>query len=200
MKDLTPMSAEKFQEIYSDEKIRNAVAFAHSCFDKDRNFLHYKAMCWPDAFSVTKEQIGLAIVERNMAKAEKVANMGNKLVFVGMGMDYAPKYEGDPGNHRIRTEFVNSNGTRFFIELGPGTGENMRVDHAINRTLQDQLNDSHERQGEFYNWKGLERRGGGQYTKENILKMVNEEFDCKFTEMEVDNFTLTTDDFTCKSL
>jgi len=201
MKTTIVLTPEKFQEIYKDEKFRNAVAYAHACADAQGRHKHFLALMYPIDYIVTSEQITIAQKEVERAKKEALKNLGNKLVFVGMGMTYSPRYEGDVCNHRIRTEFQNPSGRRFFIELGTGKSgtELMRCDHAIDRTRQDELNDHPEHQGEFYNYLGLERNQWPKYSLSAILKLVNENFECKFTEIEIDNFTLSPDEFICKS-
>jgi hypothetical protein len=196
LKDMTP---EIMEEIYSNEKLRNNVAYAHGCYTSFENgckFKYFKTCSYPIAYKVTEDQIKEAKEEKERAKAELLTHLGNKLVFVGMGMSYEPRYEGDPCNHRIRTEIVNAHGQRFFIEVGTGRGDEMRVDHSINRTLQEVYKDDHHKQGEFYNYGNLERLGQyPKYTKENIIRLVNDTFGCKFNEMIVDDYNLTTDDY-----
>jgi hypothetical protein len=36
------------------------------------------------------------------------------------------------------------------------------------------------------------------YTKQNVLDLVNKHFNCSFKEMEVQYYFLTTDDFVCE--
>ena len=192
------LTNEKFQEIYTNEKLRNAVAFAHGCLDSNHVFKHYKANLWPNPYTVTPEQIAKAKEERERAKKELISSLGNKLVFVGMGMQYDPRYKGDPGNHRIRTYIINGKGREFFIEVGTGQGDLMRIDFAINETLRARYKNSVKDQSEYYNWHGLERERRYRelkYTKENILNLVNLHFVCKFEELIVDYYTLSPDDY-----
>jgi hypothetical protein len=196
METIKAMTPEIMRGIYTSEKLRNAVAFAHGCYTSDMKFKHFKAMDYPANYSVTPEQIEEAKQEKERAKKELLKTLGNKLVFVGMGMEYKPRYKGDPGNHRIRTEIINNKGIRFFIEVGTGRGDDMRVDFSINRTIQDLFKDSHLHQGEFYNWGDLERKSNlPKYTKPNIINMVNRVYKCNFTEMVVDYYNLTTEDY-----
>lgn len=46
----------------------------------------------------------------------------------------------------------------------------------------------------YYNFKGLERRTGTPYTEESLLKLINEEFDCSFTSIEIDLYDLSPDE------
>lgn len=222
--NITNLSDAKFQEIYSDERLRNAVAYAHGCYDSNSNFKYYKALYYPESFIVTPEQIELANAEILRAKAEKVTNLQKRcLVFVGMGMSYEARYDGDLCNYRIRTEFKNKNGKRFFIEVGTGKGNNMHCDHAIDLDLKDyhesKLNEISERskgvkkystewhllmterekymKQPYNNYNGVEHMTFGIYSKRCLIELINEMFDCNYTDIVVDNYTLRTDDFTC---
>ncbi len=200
MKSTIILTDEKFKEIYTSEQFRNQVAYAHQHCNSNGVFIEFITCSYPVTYIVTPEQIEEAKKECERAKIERINGIGNKLVFVGMGMDYLPRYEGDPANHRIRTEFKNIHGNEFFIEVGTNGPENMRIDFAIDRTMQKKLNDEVNKQSQFYNYHGLERsKNIYTYTKERILSLVNREFDCKFIEMEVDNYNLSTDDFICQS-
>lgn len=202
MNQLVKLTDDKFNEIYSDPEFRNQVAFAHRCYDQYSKFIHLKTCSYPIEYIVTETQIELAKKECDRAKKEALKNQGNKLIFIGMGMNYAPRYEGDVCNHRIRTEFKNKHGHKFFIELGTCGYDGMRIDHSIDRDLQDQLNDDVNKQSKFYNYKGLQRKYGRdlpKYTKEGVLRLINREFDCCFTEMVVDSYTLSPEDLVCLS-
>ena len=108
-----------------------------------------------------------------------------------MGMTYDTGT--DIGNYRIRTKFINKDGRRFFVEFGTAVNkEYTRCDHSID--MDKDVN----------NYAGLERAAKTEhsicrYTPENILKLVNDTFDCSFTELFIDNFDLSTDDITCIS-
>lgn len=224
-KETIILTNEQFSDIYTNESFRNAVAFAHGCCDSSGKHQHYKALDYPNEYIVTPEQIEAAKAEYARAKAEKVANLPKgALVFVGMGMEYKSRFEGDLCNHRIRTEFYNSEGRHFFIEVGTGRGNDYRVDFSIDRDLQieydSKLNEALNKrnalkqyspewdaanevankywQQPYYNFGGIEKRNFSEkYTKENILKLINETFGCSYTSIEVDNYTLRTEDFTC---
>lgn len=199
-KTLTKLTAKKFQDIYANEKFRNEVATAHGCYDSNMVFKHKATCSYPDTYIVTDEQIMLAKRERRKAKAKTIKQNEGKLMFVGMGMTYEARYENDVCNHRIRTEFVNARGHRYFIELGTGNGETMRIDHSIDRDKQDQLKDDIRKQSQFFNFNGLERKDHlPKYTKANVLELVNQNFGCKFKEIIIDNHNVSTDDYTSVS-
>lgn len=188
------LQEEKFQEIYTNEKLRRDVTFAHKCCDKFNNFLYYST-CY---CSVTPEQKAKAFEELERSRKEKINNLkAGQLLFVGMGMPYKERYEGDLCNHRIRTYFKNNEGILFFVEFGTGRENEMRCDYSINVTLQKELNDSPKKQGLFYNFGNLENGGLGIYSKNNILSIINHTFKCSYKSVEVDNYTLNCEDFIC---
>lgn len=162
-------------------------------------------------------------------KLKEVNASPNKLYFVGMGMPYEARYDDDVCNHRIRTEIVNPGGQNFFIEVGTWGEELMRIDFVIDRDMQDLYEEKAlyyrnkiNEQGGFWKhgkgsylyeeyqkyqsqpyywykkdeWFSLRTK----YTKENVLKLVNKLFDCKFTSLEVDYYFLSTEDYKSKSI
>ena len=189
------LTDEKLQDIYTNKKFRNEVAYAHACYTAyPSNQFKYRQTCsYPVRWIVTDEQIALANKELERSKAETKERYQNSLLFVGMGMTY--ETDTDIGNHRIRTEFVNKDGRKFFVEFGTAVNkEYTRCDFAIDGGVD----------GDKYNYAGLEKaarteHGICRYTPENILKLVNDTFDCNFTEIFIDNYDLSTDDITCVS-
>lgn len=224
---MKPIPQELFDTISTDKRIRNAVAFAHGCYDAKMNFLHLGANLYPESYSVTEEQKQQAIIQRGIDRINALEALGNKLVFVGMGMSYPARYPDDVCNHRIRTEFKNKDGRHFFVELGTGRGEDaMRVDFSIDRDLQHEyesrldeirgkiallgtsfsrqhpLNEQLRKYQEqpYYHYKNLAHSTPVEkYTLQGVLHFVNRNFDCKFTEIEVDYYDLRTEDFICQS-
>lgn len=196
------LSDEKLQDIYTDEEFRNAVAFAHGYTLKNGEE-GCKTCTYPVEYIVTTEQIFKANQERERVKKLVVEDIkkNNKLVFVGMGMTYAPRYEDDVCNRRIRTYFVNVKGNKYFIEFGTGRGDNTRIDHAIDETKRELIDAGGSSNGEWiHNFNGLERRDSlPKYTLSNLRNLINREFNCKFTSIEVDNYNLNTNDFICYS-
>lgn len=214
--------AELFGELETNEKLAREVNFAHGVGDAGGSLLHYCTMYDGKRYKTTLEQKEHAakIYASNVQKA--IDNIGTKLVFVGMGMGYTERYEGDVCNHRIRTEIINPKGRKFFIEVGTWGPERMRIDYVIDR---DQENNYAERVQHYRNQ--IQIRGGfnkvsqsdplfiglkkyqeqpyywykkdvwqdlnQKYTKSNVINLVNTLFDCNFKEMEIDLDHLTTD-------
>jgi hypothetical protein len=200
MTTIEKLTDKKFQEIFENEKFRNEVAFAHVCESKEGHFLHFKTCAWPKEYIVTLDQIHAAAECRKLAKIETIRKHKNDLIFVAMGSDYSPAYEDDVCNFRIRTEFKNKEGHLFFIEFSKGLKDNLCIDFSIDRDKQIELNDSHLRQNEFYNYKNLQREKLNlKYTKENVLNVVNTYFNCCFKTVIVDSFNLSCDDLICES-
>jgi hypothetical protein len=224
------LTEENFQKIYSDEKFRNEVAFAHGCYSASPNskFKHFGTCSYPIRYIVSEEQKKLANEELERSKKEAIESVKDCLVFVAMGMDYVSRYEDDVCNHRIRTEILNPDGKKFFIEVGTWGEELTRFDFVIDRDLEAE----YDRKSSY--WRDKINEAGGfnkvgfqhefvvnlekyklqpyyhfkrdsykdlklKYTKENIIKIVNELFDCNFKTMRLDYYNLSTEDFICKS-
>ena len=201
MENLKQLEADKFKEIYSNEKLRNAVAHAHGCLDSRGVFKHKKALMYPTSYKVTDEQIQEAKEETERAKIETLKKNKNILLFVGMGMGYEERYKDDVCNWRIRTEFKTPNGRVYFVEFGTGLDNTtIRCDHSIDRTREDELSSNVHNQQEFYNYKNLERNSElGKYTKSRILEIVNRTFNCNFKKVVIDEYNISCDGVICES-
>lgn len=216
------LNAKLFEENKANIIFLKAIKNAHQCADKNGNFLHFKALMYPLEYIVTTEQINEAKTLFNAAKAAFLSGIGNKLIFVGMGSDYDPRFDDDVCNYRIRTEILNPEGKHFFIEFGRGMGENLNFDHVINR---DQQKEYEEKRSEIYDkiknsgfqfhshplieeykkydsqpyhWYKRElwaKTTSIKYTQQNVLKWVNELFNCNFKDMQVDSIFLSPDDY-----
>lgn len=227
---INQLTEDQFKEIYTSESFRNGVAFAVKCCDKHGNFKHYRTNSYPEVWTVTTDQIELAEAERIRSKAEKVANLKKGvLVFVGMGMSYEARFEGDICNHRIRTTFKDNEGHTYFIELcRNGRKEDKLNDFVCTFSIDEdwrkdqeteslrlldirnsfvryspEWNKAHEAykvndHQRYYNTFGLEHRHlEMRFSAINVLQLINETFKCTYTDLVVDEYTLTTDDFTC---
>ena len=152
-------------------------------------------------FKVNENQIREATKEYNKRKESIILSIEDKLVFVGMGMDFKPKDKNHISNHRIRTSFLNNEGVLCFVGFGTNRDQNLlRCDHAIKNTKKNNSE-----------WKSLRERENTEerlnlerikeeipYTKENVLKLVNDWFNCDFEELEVYSYFINTDDYICK--
>ena len=216
------MPAEYIHRIYIDERVRNAIAHAHICCKGNGIFSHYCAMTPDGRFIVTEEDINLAKDHLTRCKAEVFSKHKNNLLFVSMGMSYKPRYEDDPCNHRIRTEFLNKNRRRFFIEIIANGPDGMYFDYSIDRDLEieeqakkaqlyEQYKNMDMRDPKYYEYKkryldcsnanacynygGLERaKLGLKYTKQNILHLINDTYDCLFKYILIDENTISMND------
>ena len=192
MTTLLSLTPEKLSTIYIDKKFRNNVAYAHTCLDQYSKFKHKKTCSYPTEYIVTEEQINEAKAEVEREKEDLKKNLKNKLLFVGMGMTIKPRDKDSITNHRIRTHFINAEGVKCFIEVGRGANVlDMRIDHAIY---------NYGRDDEKNNFKGLERlKHNPKFSLPELLNLVNTFFNCKFKTIEIDNFTLSADEYICKS-
>ncbi len=194
MNTILTLTPEKFAEIYTDKEFRNQVAGAHGCYTEKMVFRHLKTCSCPIEYIVTEDHVSAAKAERERDRVVLLKEYAGKLVFVGMGMTYEPKYDDDICNYRVRCEIESKTGERFFLEVGTMSDyETMRFDHVIKRNMSDEDRDEN-------NWKGLERVDNApKFTMQNLLRFVNSTFNCAFTEIIIDNHTLTTEDFINKS-
>ena len=215
-------------QLGTNEKLTREVNYSHGVSDKYSNHLFYCTMYGGQRYITTLEQKQEAERLYNINVEKAINNVGNKLVFVGMGMEYTPRYEDDVCNHRIRTEVLNPDGKRFFIEVGTWGAELMRIDHVVNRDQEQEYEDKLrfyrneiERQGGFnrvsnnselmnnykkyqnqpYYWYKKESWQDlkTKYTLKNVLNLVNTLFDCNFSEIEIDYNHLTTDKYVSTS-
>jgi len=213
---------ELFMQLANNEELTRAVNFAHGCCNSNSQHLHYCTMYDGKRYKTTLEQKEQAqkLYEANVKKA--VENVGNKLVFVGMGMGYESRYNDDVCNHRIRTEIINPKGRKFFIEVGTWGTELMRIDFVIDRDLENHYSEKQTEIRNKINDKGGFNKVGfsdplyldykkyqeqpyyrykkdvwhtmkPKYTNQNVIDLVNNLFECKFTELEIDYNHLTTD-------
>jgi len=193
MKKQIQLTAAEFTKIYQCERLRNAVAYAHAFCDKNGNKLGMKALYYPIEYIVTDEQINEAKKEIERAKAEILKTSNDVFILIGMGMNYSERYEDDVCNHRVRAYFTNKDGKKYFIELGTGIGESMRIDHAIDIDKQEE--EENKSIKSCNNFKDLERQKNVlKYTKANILKIINTNFDCHFKYVLIDEYTLNPED------
>lgn len=192
-----------FDRIYTDKKLRNEIAFAHQYTDRHGKVL---GLCTTSGYKVDEEQRDAANVERIRDKSElvKMYTEENVLVFIGMGMDREPIFPDDVANFRVRSQFQAMDGNIYFLEVSAyrETG-GFIVNHAIDITLQNKLQDSGRYQHLFYNYKDLEsdvkKTGELPYTRETLRQFVNLHFNCAFTRIEIDSYTLSTEDMICIS-
>ena len=188
-----------FKKIYTNEELRNAVAYAYIVADEHGKDLYKKALLYPISYKVTEEQIKESNKLIKKRKKEVLKENNTNLLFVGMGMEFKPILKNGVGNHRIRTEFLNKKGVKCFIEVGTGTNQedNLRVDFAI---FNYGTKDSKGFDNYKYNYKDLERKTPAlKYTYENVLNLVNKYFNCNFKKMVVDNYNISCESVLCKS-
>lgn len=218
------MPADLLNQLGTNERFTREVNFSHSVCNAQSVHQFYCTMYGGKRYKTTTEQKEQAQKLYQANKQRAIKNVGNKLVFVGMGCEYSARYPDDVCNHRIRTEIVNPEGKRFFIEVGTWGNELMRIDHVVNRDMEDEYkervqfyrgeieakggflkvgeNDAvmvnyRKYQNQPYYWYKHEQWKGlkTKYTNANVLQLVNTLFDCNFSEMVVDYDHLTTDDY-----
>jgi hypothetical protein len=206
-----PVPDEVLGQISFNPKVRNEIAHANTQIKSGGEFDAYIAHIYPDRYAVTREHIEIAKRQLEDDKLAAIARLKSSgtLLMVGMGWDFEVEDPDLINNYRIRGEFRNSKGTLFFIEVGKHKDNvadtdifGMRCDHSINRDI-EKLADSVRQmagtsvcQSKYYNWKKLESAPHlGPYTKSRLLEIVNWNFDCRFTGVEIDNYTLRVEEY-----
>lgn len=201
LKELTQEEFNLFINSKNIEQIKN-IAFAHGVANQNGELLYLKAFGkYPIAYKVTEEQKQRALFifeQEKKAQIKKYSDL-NTLVFISMGASFKVDNEQQINNHRIRAYFINNDGIKCFIEVGTEYKDLsfMRCDHAI-FNVADNYKTLREREArEKNNYKNLEHNKGDylKYTYENLLNLVNQNFNCSFNSIYLDNFFLSCDDF-----
>lgn len=229
METLITLTDELFQKIYSDPKFRNDITFAAKWIDKSNNVEQWHASSYPQNYIVTEEQITIAKDEREKANISIREKHKNDLLFKGMGSEFSPRWEDDITNHRIRTYFKNRHGRLFFIEILASNDKKLIVDCAQDidaekefKAKQEAVNVEMQKynrgDSEYFNlqkkkndlWSeeptcnyGGVRKLEDKYicTQSDIIRLVNEVFECDFKRMIIDeyNIKLVDDEALCQS-
>lgn len=127
---------------YTKEEIRNIFekAVAHKSYDKNDNFLGYRAYVDHNWQTITEEEKKENEKKLEQIKKEKI-NSYKKGDFwlCAMWMDK----EGDFNNHRARAEFLTPEGLRYFVEFTTYqrkdmVHEELHLDFLINRTMEEE--------------------------------------------------------------
>src|SRR5699024_408509 len=112
------------------------------------------------------------------------------LLFQGMGMNFYNEENSkhsDVGNFRIRTAFKDANGEKVFFECGNGylakkEGYYLHVSFLFDITDDPAIDDCNYSKIEY---DPIELRNNYKYTKNDILKFVNEKFGTDFNNIKV---------------
>ena len=224
------LTNEEFKNIYTCENFRNKVAFANKHLDVNSCFKYYATCDYPrhKERQVTAEQIKEAQELRTARAKEVLKENKHKLLFVCMGGEFEAE-KGYINTHRMRSEFLNSDGKKFFIEVATARDEKeMVITHSIDRDLEDKFKKrlsfysdkiKAEQESEnspqkikqfrkdkekyfsqpYNNYKNLERLNRVKYTYSEVLKIVNKNFNCNFNEIVIDYTNLTCDGVICES-
>jgi len=201
MENIKELKNSDYEKYKSDDRFIHNMTYPINCADSKGVIQYTKAMTKytiaKQEFKVSKEQIQKATQEYNKRKQNIIKNIKNKLVFVGMGMDFKPLTNNHIGNHRIRTYFKNNQGVLCFVEFGTTTNKDfMRCDHALMNTKREWTSLNEREQEKRISILESMQGDYTKYTKENILKLVNKNCDCNFKEVEVYNYFIGTDDYT----
>jgi hypothetical protein len=177
----------------ASKEFRNNVEYAHGYTNSTHSY-YFKGTCsYPKRYKVNDELIQIAKTMHTRESKKVAKAYKNDLYFIGMGWHKADSV-GDVGNCRIRTVLKNNDGKNIFIELSSGTN---RSDKQKNIICCDFCFITEKIEGGLfhndfkYNYKNLETSTyskGIEWNKENILNFVNENLNCSFKNIYVDNF------------
>lgn len=193
------LTKEEFNELINVDKFIHAMRFPVACLDSNHKFKHYRTCTYPIEYIITPEQIAQATDKYYQRHDDIIDNIKvGDLVFKGMGCDYPARFDGDVCNHRIRCYFKNNDDITYFIEIlkcgehfeKKGYGFSFNFNHVV------------KEDGEHSYYENVLTRDAIQlpFTKDNVLKVINEKFNASYTNMRVENYFITADEYinTCK--
>lgn len=183
------LDSETFQNIYSDKKFRNQVAYAGVCRDKNLKFLHKKTCSYPVGYIVTDEQIEEAKAERKRSIERTKQENAGKLILIGMGSEISEK--GVFGNYRARGFFLNDKKEKCFVEVG--TAKRFKSEKEHESIFVDFAFICHENGEEKTRLSLNKKIVGVEYVAGNILRLINRNFGASFKEIHLDNYDLSPD-------
>ena len=205
MKQLEILSDEKFNAFTVQDKWVNAIQYAVKCLDRNHNFKYFRTCSYPVEYIVSEEQIRQAREIAEERKRHILENIkANDLVFVAMGGDYSGT-PGDVCNHRIRCNFKNIDGKRFFIEISSVFKDGFFIDSSIDLDKQEENEKKRIKEPFYpqteYNAKGVEKTLINKlFTWANVLAFINETYNCCYTNARFISYFVRCEDFTncCK--
>lgn len=182
------MTPEKMQDIYTNDSFCKTVANAHKCYDQNRNFKHFKTCDYPIDHIITETQILEAKTQLEKRIKEDKEKYKNSIIFTNMGIIRKDLTNHNfIESHRIRAYFLNSKNEKFMIEaiLHNEDDNSFYFDYSI------KLETKQGEEIEIHNYKNLCKEPGSyqtkfiaNYTKSNLLRIINNDFDCNFSSLE----------------
>lgn len=200
--DFVPIPEEVAAQVSTNPKIRNGVAYAHEMVDGLQKHLAYIALIYPNRYGVTADQIEVAKRQLEQDKRDAIERLTDSgiLLMVGMGSVRNTTDPDEIDNHRVRGEFKAPDGRLYFIEVSINNNHRMYCNHSVDRDAEKRSADPRYQKTYYNNCKGLERLSElGNYTKSRLLVEVFRSFGCRFTDVEIDSYTLGTEDYTSVS-
>lgn len=185
-----------FEKLIKEDEWIHCIASYVACFDQHGKFKYYRTCSYPDEYIITPEQIERAKIEYQRRHREELESLQpGMLAFVTMGMDFDDKIDDSPNNHRIRCNFYNSKGHKYFIELTATMDKkNYYVDFSIDVDLEE------KREGtliqDYYNACGLTRATRIPATWPAILQLINNAYKCNYTTGKLFKYFISPDEYT----
>lgn len=211
------MSNEVFEKLIKEDYWIAHMATPVNCCDKGGRHTHWRTCSYPDEYIINEEQIKVAKREYKRRHDEELANIKQgDLCFVAMGMDFNPTMEGEVGNHRMRAEFKNRSGRRFFIEFTLCMdNKNFYVDFSIDRDLQAQREREakehyeaqkllprnkqtwHEDPQDYYDAMDVTRSTLVAATWDAVLDFVNKTYGCDYKRTKLFRNFVCCEEYVC---
>lgn len=194
VKEYIPLPA----DIEMTEELRNNIAYAHGVCDSKGEQKFLGTSTYPQRYIVTEEQIEKAKLAIEKRKLEVLLENKNNLLFEGAGC----VERSDVENCRIRTRLKNNSGKIIYLELtgfettsylynSRGITIAAHVDHCFYCCDGGENNIKQHIKIEPFHW-----------SRKNILAIVNEQLNCSFKKLVVDNYNIhvfDTEDVLCES-
>jgi len=184
-----------FENLIKEDYWIRCIAQPVACCDQYGKFKHYRTCSYPDEYIVTPEQIEQAKTEYQRRHREELESLQpGILAFVTMGMDFDVKLDNSPNNHRIRCNFYNSKGHKYFIELTSTMDKkHYFVDFSVDVDLEEQRKGTFIQ--DYYNACGLTRAVKIPATWPAILQLVNHAYKCNYTTGKLFKYFISPDEY-----
>jgi hypothetical protein len=173
-------------DIEMTEELRNGIAYAHGICDSKGNQKFLGTCTYPQRYIVTEEQIEKAKLAIEKRKLEVLEENKNNLLFEGAGC----VERGDVENCRIRTRLKNNSGKIIYLEL-TGFETKQAIQNEVGIKIYAHAHHCfYCDNGGENNIKNRIEIKAFHWAKRHILDTVNEQLNCSFKKLVVDNYNI----------
>lgn len=204
MRNQKIMTDEMFQQFINDDKWISDIAHPVRCCDRLGNLMNYRTCTYPLEYIITEEQIAIA-KERYAKRHDEVLASIRKgeLVFCAMGSNYAPRFDRDVCNHRMRCYLKSTDGRMWFVELCRTAEHWEKQGYGFYYDYAYEVIDGEEHyeispvftavQGSSF-----DGRINKPYAWENVLAEINHRFGCSYTSARLERYFVTYEEWVCE--